>query len=61
MLILTRNVNQSIRIGEDISVVILGEVGGRVKIGIEAPQHVSVHREEIYMLIQRERRLAKHQ
>lgn len=55
MLILTRNPEQSLRIGEDVSVVVLGVEGNEVRIGITAPSHVSVHREEIYRRIQSER------
>ena len=47
MLILTRRVGESIIIGDDIVVTILGLRGHQVKIGIDAPKNVSVHREEI--------------
>lgn len=59
MLILTRRVKKSIRIGDDITVVILGVEGSQVRIGISAPRNVAVHREEIYELIQEERRFAE--
>ena len=48
MLILTRRVTEEIRIGDDITVTILGIKGNSVRIGIEAPKDVSVDREEIY-------------
>jgi carbon storage regulator len=47
MLVLTRKAGQNIRIGEDIVVSIVRTRGGRVRLGIEAPRHVSVRREEI--------------
>ena len=51
MLILSRNVGEVIRIGNDIAVVVLGVKGGQVRLGIGAPRHVEVHREEVYELI----------
>ena len=51
MLILTRNADQSIIIGNDIQIKVLGIKGGQVRIGITAPKHISVHREEIYRRI----------
>lgn len=52
MLILSRNANQSIMIGNDITVSILGVRGSQVQLGIEAPKDIDVHREEIYRKIQ---------
>ncbi|MBP1125219.1 MULTISPECIES: carbon storage regulator CsrA [Pseudomonas] len=52
MLILTRKVGESINIGDDITITILGVSGQQVRIGINAPKDVAVHREEIYKRIQ---------
>lgn len=58
MLILTRKLGESINIGEDIKISVLGIHGRQVRIGIEAPLNVVVHREEIYVKIQEENRKA---
>lgn len=55
MLILTRRINESVNIGDDVTVTVLGIKGNHVRIGIGAPKHVSVHREEIYERVRRER------
>lgn len=55
MLILTRRVGESIVIGDDTKVVVLSVQGSQVRVGIDAPSEVTVHREEIYERIQRER------
>lgn len=54
MLILTRRVGETIMIGKDITVTVLGVNGTQVRVGINAPKHVAVHREEIYERIKAE-------
>jgi carbon storage regulator len=51
---LTRRPNESVMIGSDVTVTVLGVKGNQVRIGIQAPKHIAVHREEIYEAIQRE-------
>ncbi|MBV2197208.1 carbon storage regulator CsrA [Bacillus velezensis] len=51
MLVLSRKVNESIQIGPDIEIKVIAIEGEQVKLGIEAPQHVDIHRKEIYLSI----------
>ena len=55
MLILTRRVGESLMVGEEITVTVLGVKGNQVRIGVNAPRDVSVHREEIFNRIQSEK------
>ena len=55
MLILTRRVGESLIIGDDVVINILGVKGNQIRIGVNAPKEISVHREEIYIRIQAEK------
>ena len=55
MLILTRRVGETLMVGDDVQVTVLGVKGNQVRIGVNAPKEVAVHREEIYERIKRER------
>ncbi len=54
MLILTRRTGETLKIGDDVEVTVLGVKGNQVRLGITAPKEVAVHREEIYQKIQEE-------
>lgn len=56
MLILTRRVGETLMVGDDVTVTIVGLKGNQIRIGINAPKDVIVHREEIYERIRREQR-----
>ena len=55
MLILTRRVGETLMVGDNVTVTVLGVKGNQVRIGVNAPKDVPVHREEIYQRIQREK------
>ncbi len=55
MLILTRRISESVIIGDEVKITVLGVKGNQVRLGIDAPKTVSVHREEIYQRIQQEK------
>ncbi|MCD6045070.1 MAG: csrA [Gammaproteobacteria bacterium] len=57
MLVLTRYFGETLIIGDDIHITVLDIKGGQVRLGIEAPKDVSVHRSEIYLRIQNEKKL----
>jgi carbon storage regulator len=59
MLVLTRKLGENIRIGDSVKITVLEVRSGQVKLGIEAPPEIKVHREEIYARIQEENRRAQ--
>jgi carbon storage regulator len=54
LLVLTRKVNESIQIGEDIEITILAVSGDQIKLGINAPKQIEIHRKEVYLSIREE-------
>lgn len=54
MLILTRRMGESIRIGDNVTITVLGVKGSQIRIGVDAPREVEVHREEIYQRVHNE-------
>lgn len=58
MLVLTRNIGETLKIGDDVDITVLGVRGNQVRVGVNAPRDVSVHREEIYYRIQQEKEQA---
>ncbi len=60
MLILTRRLNETVMIGDEVTVTVLGVKGGQVRLGINAPKDVAVHREEVYERIKAEQQGLAH-
>ena len=60
MLILTRRISESSIVGDDVKITVLGVKGNQVRLGIDAPKHLPVHREEIYERIQHEKKTGGH-
>ncbi|MYL49175.1 carbon storage regulator CsrA [Halobacillus litoralis] len=54
MLVLNRKEGETVRVGDDITITVVGVEGGQVKLGIEAPNSVGIHRQEVYVAIEKE-------
>lgn len=61
MLILTRRVGETLMVGDDVTVTVLGVKGNQIRIGVNAPKDIPVHREEIFQRIQREKKSGDNQ
>ena len=57
MLILTRRIGETVRIGDDIYLTVLGLKGNQIRLGLSAPQNISIHREEVYLKIKEEKKI----
>lgn len=55
MLMLTRRIGEKLMIGDDVDIIVLGIRGNQIRLGINAPKHISVHREEVYLQIKDEK------
>lgn len=60
MLILTRRIGETLMVGDEVTVTVLGVKGNQVRIGVHAPKDINVHREEIYQKIQKEKSENRH-
>ncbi|KIL46582.1 carbon storage regulator [Jeotgalibacillus alimentarius] len=58
MLVLTRKTGEAIRVGDDIEITVLSVQGDQIKLGINAPKHIDIHRKEIFLAIQEENEAA---
>lgn len=58
MLVLSRNLNQTLLIGDNVKITVVGVNGNQVRFGIDAPRSIAVHREEVYKRIQKEKEMA---
>jgi carbon storage regulator len=58
VLVLTRKTGEAIKIGNDIEITVLSVKGDQIKLGINAPKHVEIHRKEVYLEIQKENEVA---
>ncbi|WP_203363289.1 carbon storage regulator CsrA [Bacillus sp. REN10] len=61
MLVLTRKTGEAIQIGDDIEITVISVKGDQIKLGINAPKHVDIHRKEVYLAIQEENESASNE